>query len=71
MTPGACGAWDTLAMRGIGPVLLLLAACAPREAPVHPMVPFDAAPRPLRRFHERFGWSEVGPRGTGPEPAGA
>ena len=29
------------------------------------------APRPLRRFHERFGWSEVGPRGSGPEPAGA
>ncbi len=29
------------------------------------------APRPLRRFHQRFGWSESGPRGTGPEPAGA
>ena len=29
------------------------------------------APRPLRRFHERFGWSEVGPRASGPEPAGA
>lgn len=29
------------------------------------------APRPLRRFHERFGWSETGPRGSGPEPAGA
>ena len=25
------------------------------------------APRPLRRFHKRFGWSESGPRG----PAGA
>jgi uncharacterized membrane protein YdfJ with MMPL/SSD domain len=29
------------------------------------------APRPLRRLHERFGWSESGPRGSGPEPAGA
>ncbi len=29
------------------------------------------APRPLRRLHERFGWSEVGPRGSGPAPAGA
>jgi uncharacterized membrane protein YdfJ with MMPL/SSD domain len=29
------------------------------------------APKPLRRFHDRFGWSEIGPRSSGPEPAGA
>jgi uncharacterized membrane protein YdfJ with MMPL/SSD domain len=29
------------------------------------------APRPLRRFHDRFGWSETAPRPPEPEPAGA
>ncbi len=29
------------------------------------------APRPLRRFHDRFGFSEFGPRGSDLEPAGA
>jgi uncharacterized membrane protein YdfJ with MMPL/SSD domain len=29
------------------------------------------APRPLRKLHERIGFSEFGPRGSGPEPAGA
>jgi RND superfamily putative drug exporter len=29
------------------------------------------APRPLRRFHDRFGFSEFDPRGSDPEPAGA